>query len=77
VDKLLFPEPEYFEWYLKAERSAKMDDDPFAIAKEIITAQLIMVIPITKQRLCTCLVAFIFVAVFNSLLFMVVTRLRP
>jgi hypothetical protein len=33
--------------------------------------QLIMVIPITKQRLDNCLVAFMFVAVFNSLLFMV------
>ena len=30
-----------------------------------------MVIPITKQRLNNCLVAFIFVAVFNSLMFMV------
>jgi hypothetical protein len=36
-----------------------------------------MVIPITKQRLNNGLVAFMFVAVFNSLMYMVVNALWP
>ena len=43
----------------------------FTSGGENVTELPAMVIPITKQRLNNCLVAFIFVAVFNSLMFMV------
>jgi len=71
-DKYLIPDTEFSEWYIEEGELENMVETLFSRAKEIVT-QLIMVIPITKQRLNNCLVAFMFVAVFNSLLFMVVT----
>ena len=71
-DKYLIPDTEFSEWYIEEGNLENMEETLFSRAKEIVT-QLIMVIPITKQRLNNCLVAFMFVAVFKSLLFMVVT----
>jgi len=59
---------------VKAWRLVSVEEGPFAAQKEIVAAKLIMVIPITKQRLINCH-SFIRSG-FNSLLFMVVSLLR-
>jgi hypothetical protein len=76
LDKYLIPDPELFALYFEEGELEDIEETLFARAKEIITKR-IMVIPITKQRLTNCLVAFMFVAVFNSLMYMVVNALWP
>jgi len=72
IDEKLIPDPEFPELLMTDWISLKEAGRFFAAAKDVVKAKPIMVIPITKQRLDSCLVAFIFVTVFNSLLFMVV-----
>ena len=68
MDKYLIPDPECFELYNEEGKLENIEEPLFASAKEKVT-KLIMVIPITKPRRINCLVAFMFVAVFNSFMY--------